>query len=96
MTRFPRAVRSGLTDWIPANDAVKVPHKLTDAEIIAVRERCRPESGRALEPYDSIGRSFGVTGQTVARIARGELRASVGGPVEGRDYARPNRRNPFV
>lgn len=96
MRPFPRPVRSNLTDWRPADAAVPVPHKLTDAEIIDVRERCRPADGTPPEPYDSIGRDFGVTGQTVARIARGELRARVGGPVEGRDYARPDRRNPFL
>lgn len=53
-----------------------------------------PAEGEAPESYGSIARAFGVDATTVARLARGRLRAAVEGPIEGRDYPTPHRPRP--
>ena len=83
--RFPRPTREGLLPWKKAG--VAPPHKLTDAEVVAIREEAR-DGDRS---FSAIGARYGVVGQTVARLARGALRRGADGPIETRDYAPPRR-----
>jgi len=89
--RFPRPVRDGLAEWLRPDSEVRSPHKLTDDDVTSLRRYAQQG-----DSFSAIGRMFGVTGSTVARLARGELRPRVGGPIEGRDYDAPShRRSPF-
>lgn len=83
MARFPRMEQDGLAPWRSSTPETPVPHKLTVAEVVELRQFAHEHPRLS---WAAIGARFGVIGQTAARLARGHLRRKAGGPIEGKDY----------
>lgn len=68
------ALRTGLKDQTGENNPNS---KLTDSEIVEIRERFLKEEVRQVQ----LAKEYGISFQHVSQIVRGQIRAEVGGPT---------------